>query len=213
MPIAGSREPTATPGITNAPAGIDAPMISRSVITTNITIVYNVASRRRRLQAGPTDAELEELYKNTAAFFNETLAANLTASYGYYNLIPIQFDDQPATGGWWTNMVADTLFDNDPPPTDLVVAAIQDANFERFILNFVIPSGPYFRNTVGLDLAAGAVLKDEKLQGPAPPGAATVAPAPDAVPGATPIAPDVAPLVDANAPSALPGPTVSPTQG
>ena len=61
-------------------------------------------------------------------------------------------------GGWSINFLAETGF-TPMPTTDEVKDVIEGADYSDYLVNYVIPSGPYFRFSSGLQLDSEASVK------------------------------------------------------
>lgn len=150
--------PTAT-GTTTAPVVTAAPVQGPAdgVIATNTTIGFVVnANNDPAAPAAPNAAELATLEENTFTFFNQTLFNGFTESY--VSLTRGDFTDMAIAGGWSINFFTETGF-TPMPTTDEVKVVIENADYSDYIINYVIPSGPYFRFSSGLQLDSEASVK------------------------------------------------------
>jgi len=134
-----------------APVTTDAPIISGpGNIGINITIDYNV---RVDGVAAPTEAELANLETSTIEFFEEILSSSFPSLESSNRT---DFANEKSAQGWLTTYTAELDF-SAAPTTEQIVTVIEEADYDNFIRNFVWPTGPYFAQTIGLDLTAGAV--------------------------------------------------------
>ena len=155
--------PTA-PGTTPAPTNTPAPVATEpgppdGIISTNTTIGFAVnPNNDPSAPAAPNEAELAILEERTFAFFNETLFGGFPDSYRIFT--PGDFTDMMTTEGWSITFFAETGF-TPMPTTDEVKVVIEGGDYSDYILNYVIPSGPYFAFSSGLQLDSEASVKPQ----------------------------------------------------
>ncbi|CAB9520034.1 expressed unknown protein [Seminavis robusta] len=186
--------------------------VAEGRIATSVNITYKIGDMGGgvgEIPAAPTAAELEALYEVTIEFYKMVFSQGFNETY--VDLMAGEFTDFEAPGvGWNTNFLADVDF-TEVPSTDEVVVVIENADYQTFILQKVIPVGPFFSFTSGLDLVAGAAIVN--ITDPAPTPAGTPA-SPAPTPGGPAVPATPAPTATAGNPTATPTrrPTRTPTR-
>lgn len=157
-----TNAPTVTGGGSGIGGGLDntlSPTDTTGTIITNITINLVPITTPPNGPTAPTAAELATLERNTIDFFNQTLFAAFEESF--VMMTPSDdFANMAIEGGWQVVFLAETDFSPAATTAEVVLALDENnANYQDYVIKYVIPSGPYFAFTTGLELNAEAILK------------------------------------------------------
>lgn len=149
-PVVSTPAPLAT-----TPSPVQGP--PDGIISTNTTISFVVnPNNDPSAPTAPNDAELAVLETRTFEFFNDTLFAGFPERYRTFT--PGDFTDMMTADGWSITFFAETGF-TPIPTTDEVKVVIESGDYSDYILNYVIPAGPYFAFSSGLQLDSEASVK------------------------------------------------------